>query len=386
MTNMAPWTLVFGKKIRFPFDRVYNYKIDMPKYALDLETWSYDFNIRLKHLKSAAHETLVQYASKMKDTADKNRITIDFPIGSKVLYYVANHQTGNKSKLAPKFTGPWTVITKHSELLYTIESDATHEQKKVNVKQLKRYKERTSQIVLMRDVYESAEKFIKDLADLHKLAPYTRRNPTLLRRTPTYCATPFLLAGFIASKVNPKATRIADLMAGTGNITQYLPRHTLAVESDIPRFQLGRRMRPHARWLRCSIFSRAFLKSQVFGKPHWDCIVTNPTFEAIFPTLMVALNMIRSNPIGRILLLAPSNYFSHSKKRHKLFMQAPFTILTEWRVGSWNYYPKTSAAKRTEDSLFELGNRKITQNDHGSHTTYLCSDMIRKEPFKLPPE
>eukprot|EP00493_Phyllostaurus_siculus_P019543 UN19853 len=53
--------------------------------------------------------------------------------------------------------------------------------------------------------------------------------------------------------------RCADIMAGSGRISKYLPPGSLAVEIDPSRYNYGKRECPHIHWMNCDMFSSGYL-------------------------------------------------------------------------------------------------------------------------------
>lgn len=155
---------------------------------------------------------------------------------------------------------------------------------------------------------------------------------------------------------NEEDRRFADLMAGNGNITMFIPgRDVLAVEKQYSRVSAGKLLARNARWCHSDIFDSQFIVNEIFSQKPFDRVYCNPDFEFAYAAIYVGLLMIRNNPNGRLVFLLPSDFFESSKTRRRLYRIMNFSIEKEYKVGRWNYYPeKGLREKLTCDSLFVL--------------------------------
>ena len=138
---------------------------------------------------------------------------------------------------------------------------------------------------------------------------------------------------------NVNNLRLADLMAGNGNITQWLPGyHILAVEKNKLRYESGKRCFQRATWLNCDIFTQYFIKNYVFKCKPFDIVISNPDFEYGFAAVYVGLLMIRGNPNSKLIYLLPMDFINGSDIRRRLYRICNFHIEKVYSVGRWNYY------------------------------------------------
>eukprot|EP01083_Nonionella_stella_P171983 588832_1 len=172
---------------------------------------------------------------------------------------------------------------------------------------------------------------------------------SILTESPIFARTPNNLGKYISTLIceeegeelrkSKVKLRLADLMAGNGNITQWLPGyHILAVEKNKQRYESGRRCVQRATWLNCDIFSEYFIKNYVFRCKPFDIVVSNPDFEFGFAAIYVGLLMIRGNPNAKLIFLLPMDFFNGTKIRQRLYRICNFHIEKMYSVGRWNYY------------------------------------------------
>lgn len=191
---------------------------------------------------------------------------------------------------------------------------------------------------------------LKQLALGRGLLPSTNINNkkeliSLLTESTVFARTPNNLGQYIATlvykhdRMNVNNLRIADLMAGNGNITQWLPGyHILAVEKNKLRYESGKRCCQRATWLNCDIFSQYFIKNYVFKCKPFDIVISNPDFEYGFAAIYVGLLMIRGNPKSKLIYLLPMDFFNGTEIRRRLYKICNFHIECVHSVGRWNYY------------------------------------------------
>jgi hypothetical protein len=172
-----------------------------------------------------------------------------------------------------------------------------------------------------------------------------------LQDAAVFARTPVAVARYMASFAQG---RCADVMAGNGNITRFLPAGTLAVELVQCRSDAGTQRAPLATWLCADMFSELFIRTCV-RRERFDTIFSNPAFEFAIPALYVASLMLRAgNPAARLVFLLPTDFFEGSLKRRRLYRLLNLSIESEHKVGRWCYYPERPRApqKLTCDSVF----------------------------------
>lgn len=177
-----------------------------------------------------------------------------------------------------------------------------------------------------------------------------------MEHSTVFAKTPYELAQYMASIRNDTDARFADLMAGNGNITMFIPgKNVLAVEKQYTRVSAGKLLASNARWIHSDIFASDFIINEIFKTKPFDRVYCNPDFEFAFAAIYVGLMMIRNQQHGRLVFLLPSDFFESSQARRRIYRIMNFSIVKEYKVGRWNYYPeKGSREKLTCDSLFVL--------------------------------
>lgn len=93
---------------------------------------------RLFKTHQRVRELLEQVNEKREKEIDKEK-PVEFEVGDQVLLYDSTTPSGVSRKLVRRWTGPYTVIERHSAVNYTIMKDS--EQQKVNVKRLRLFKD-----------------------------------------------------------------------------------------------------------------------------------------------------------------------------------------------------------------------------------------------------
>jgi hypothetical protein len=131
--NETPFYLQHGRQARglsevaTSVDLVH--KHDMPTYAKELVD-------KLKEVHDRVREILVQVNEEREEEKDDVE---EYGVGDKVLLYQPQTKKGLSRKLVRRWTGPYTVVEKHSNVTYTISREGRAQ--KVNIHRLRRYKE-----------------------------------------------------------------------------------------------------------------------------------------------------------------------------------------------------------------------------------------------------
>lgn len=131
--NETPFYLQHGRQARGLSEVATSvdlqHKHDMPTYAKELVE-------KLKEVHDRVREILVQVNEEREE--EKNEVEV-YEAGDKVLLYQPQTKKGLSRKLVRRWTGPYTVVEKHSNVTYTISKDGRAQ--KVNIHRLRRYKE-----------------------------------------------------------------------------------------------------------------------------------------------------------------------------------------------------------------------------------------------------
>lgn len=112
-TQMSPYYLAFGQQARLPIDINFNLPFQHKS--------NLDWFENLQKVRDICREKLNALRVRMKTRYDKNRVSADYKIGSKVLIYYPQNIKGLTDKFLKKHKGPFTVMKKLSELNYECE-------------------------------------------------------------------------------------------------------------------------------------------------------------------------------------------------------------------------------------------------------------------------
>ena len=77
---------------------------------------------------------------KYKNYYDKTHRQVEFTIGSQVMLYTPRTIKGFSTKFLKRWTGPYKIINKITDLNYRIESLSTKKNESVHVQRLRKYK------------------------------------------------------------------------------------------------------------------------------------------------------------------------------------------------------------------------------------------------------
>ena len=84
---------------------------------------------------------LLEQVNEKREKEIENEECIKFEVGDQVLLYDPTTPQGVSRKLVKRWLGPYAIIEKHSDVVYTIMRDDPHQQQKVNVKRLRLFKD-----------------------------------------------------------------------------------------------------------------------------------------------------------------------------------------------------------------------------------------------------
>jgi hypothetical protein len=84
---------------------------------------------------------LLESVNEKREIEIESENCVKFEIGDQVLLYDPTTPSGVSRKLVKRWLGPYAVIEKHSDVVYTIMRDDPHQSQKVNVKRLRLFKD-----------------------------------------------------------------------------------------------------------------------------------------------------------------------------------------------------------------------------------------------------
>eukprot|EP01134_Creolimax_fragrantissima_P001341 CFRG1341T1 len=184
----------------------------------------------------------------------------------------------------------------------------------------------------------------------------------------SFCSTPTRAVDLLGSLLLATDKKVADLGAGTGNLSCVLPKGTLCIELNNTRHAEGKERLPQHTWHRGNVLSPAFVSKHVCQQSKkFDLVVANPDFEVALQFLYLALLMLNNSASARAMFILPSDYFEASASRSRIFKLLDVHIEEEYRMGHLGYYADNRGAeKSTVDSIFVL---KRGREGKFSHTT-----------------
>jgi hypothetical protein len=114
-TKITPFELLFGHKASIPTSLKEN-----PEIHYNYDDYYAELKARLQHSHQIARETIIREKEKSKNRYDSNVNQQNFSPGDKVWLTNDAKAPGKSKKLEPRFKGPFTVLSKDSDVNYTI--------------------------------------------------------------------------------------------------------------------------------------------------------------------------------------------------------------------------------------------------------------------------
>uniref|UniRef100_L7LYP4 RNA-directed DNA polymerase n=1 Tax=Rhipicephalus pulchellus TaxID=72859 RepID=L7LYP4_RHIPC len=135
----SPFDLLFGREPTLPLDTF------LPAAAQSTSEYARDAIARADHARQLAHSRLTASQDTQKHRYDKRHRDEQFPTGSLVLLWSPTRHAGLSEKLLSRFTGPYRVLRRVTDVTYEIVPDAPSTSSAllsrdvVHVSRLKRY-------------------------------------------------------------------------------------------------------------------------------------------------------------------------------------------------------------------------------------------------------
>ncbi|RNA38462.1 Retrovirus-related Pol poly from transposon [Brachionus plicatilis] len=135
-TGLTPFEVVYERKPKLPVDLMF----PTPNLELNLSVDSYATKVQQHLLKcyELVERTSGSRIHKFKFYADRNVRPADYTVGDRVWLLNDAKKKGVSKKLSRRWTGPYTVIEKMSDINYRIPPDSKGKKKLVHVNRLKK--------------------------------------------------------------------------------------------------------------------------------------------------------------------------------------------------------------------------------------------------------
>ena len=137
-TGYSPYYLCFGKEpltpldLKLPVSKEFNTHKEIVKYLHD--------NTRVA--REEAKENIESQQRKSKDRYDQKATNIKFDVGDLVMIKNGVKRAGKAKKLQPKFTGPFKLVEKLSEVTFRVKNRGDKKGTVIHVNRMKKFFER----------------------------------------------------------------------------------------------------------------------------------------------------------------------------------------------------------------------------------------------------
>ncbi len=176
--------------------------------------------------------------------------------------------------------------------------------------------------------------------------PYKRRKGSKFIEDKTNPTLAKVFATKIISEINSNA-QVLELMAGSGAISQHLPKNSTAIEQDPVRAKEAQLKAPHVHWIIDDLLSDKTLN--LLLSKRYDYVIANPDFGMAIVALAISEEILTKK--GEVWMLLPSDYWNTSPLRANWLKSQCMHIKHEFKLGRQTYRD-TLMQKRTPDSLF----------------------------------
>ena len=286
--------------------------------------------------------------------------------GDQVLLFEADQRRFNIAKLKEWFTGPYAVKSVKGGRVTIEKKGRTRE---VQENRLKKYYTRVVEahsMRLPRDLRMRAEKLKSVLRNLkHSGRSMYEANVKRVK-----LSTPPILAKKMASIVMEltNSNSVIELMANSGEITQYLPNGAVAIEEDAARVEEGKQRAKNAVWKQWSVLDEEMAEFAVNEK--FEVCVADPKYDLALAAIALGKELTleacgEDDESGVLIYLLPTAFFRSVHNWHQLGAMK-MVILCEYRVGQWIYYPDGDTKKKSTDSIFVIAHER----DHRQQTPW----------------
>ncbi|GBN85459.1 Transposon Ty3-I Gag-Pol polyprotein [Araneus ventricosus] len=136
-TGCTPADILFGRTLRLPCDILFGRPSDMPsspnEYLNNLEA-------RLESVHAFARERIKLASERMKTRYDSGATGHHFKEGDKVWMYNPKRRRGLSPKLQQNWEGPYTIVKKLNDVIYTVQRSPNAKPKVIHINRLTPYR------------------------------------------------------------------------------------------------------------------------------------------------------------------------------------------------------------------------------------------------------
>ena len=118
-TDISPYRMVFGREARIPLDLMTENTSDS-EYVSNEAEYVRKLQEELHNIHTLARDTMKKSMQRQKHYYDRNVIEVTYEVGDMVRRNQQKVAVGTKSKLARRWTGPWIITKRLSDVLYQI--------------------------------------------------------------------------------------------------------------------------------------------------------------------------------------------------------------------------------------------------------------------------
>ena len=134
-TGETPAMMMLGREVSLPIDVMVASPSSEPKEA----DYAYELREKLRDVHDAAREKLKLAAQKQARSYDRNTVLRSFETGDWVWLHGSQRKRGVCPKFVFKWSGPYLVINKLSDVVYRIQLSSRSKPKVVHLDRLKGY-------------------------------------------------------------------------------------------------------------------------------------------------------------------------------------------------------------------------------------------------------
>ena len=353
-TKYSPYELMTGRSFQFltPTNNIPYHEIK----DQDTKTFLDTIQKQIKIIHQNARSNQKTYDEKRFLKTNEKRYDNPFKVGQlvKVAQYHTKH--GNQKSLSNKFSGPFTVTKIFSPTNIEILDTQSGHRANVHVRYVKHYYRRTNnnkpQIQILQ--IPKQEIYFQQLFKQLTTSRYKSKKWQTITRTPHELARKI---GIVSAQLRQPGFNLIELFAGDGRITTHLPSPLVAVDFNDTLINTAKQTITHAQWIKQDLVS--FKTIHLFLAKHshkYTQVISNPPWEYGFWTILLAKHLLTKNKNSKLIILLPSDFFTATAKKRKLFEDLQVHIERQYEVGRWNYLadlPKTST-RIGSDSIFVI--------------------------------
>ena len=140
MTKVSPHEIIFGSTMKLPCDVRSLLVGSKQRNTKTLKEFKELIKEQLATLRETAREAQADYdLSRVDKTNEGWNKNVSFAVGEHVMVYIAEAKQGNRSKLRPRYVGPYEITAKINEVTVVVESLVTKDMRTVHITKLKPY-------------------------------------------------------------------------------------------------------------------------------------------------------------------------------------------------------------------------------------------------------